>query len=644
MIPQTMKKLFTLFLIAVSVISVKAQNEAIRISHDGINEYALLSEVDSISFSADGETMFVQTFEATEPVALLRSSISSISYLPASEVPSHLVVVFNGNTISIDNPYWLGGVTVTADGAYVSVNNVNTSTEYTTELKGSTSDGGFTYFGTYKTTIELNGVDITSSRGSAIDIQCGKRVDLLLKKGTVNTLVDAVNGDQKAALYCKGHLEIDKNGTLNVTGRSAHAISSKEYLKLKKSEGVINILGAVKDGIHCKQYFLGNGFSVNISNVGDDAIQAELDGEANDDGIADGTIIINGGEYIINNSANGSTEGTDTHTAKGLNADGDMHLNGGTISITMTGTGGKGIRVEGSYTQGTEDGDGPDLTVVTTGASYSSGSSSGGGGGGRPGGGGWPGGGGPGGGSTGSDSKAIKVLGAITINGGTTHVSTSTNGAEGLESKTSIRITGGNHYFKCYDDCINSSGIINFAGGNTVCYTFGNDAVDSNYGRSGAITISGGNVFAYTTKGSPEEGFDCDNNSYITITGGIAVSAGGSQGGGGWGGGSSSSSVGSATQGYYLGSSPSSYSSSYYYTLCNTQGEAVCTFKFEANVSNSLSLLTAPNLGKGSITVKRGTEAPTAATSQVVNASGSGVFYIAPTVTTTATAATVTSK
>lgn len=205
-----------------------------------------------------------------------------------------------------------------------------------------------------------------------------------------------------------------------------------------------------------------------------------------------------------------------------------------------------------------------------------------------------------------------------------------------------VTINGGLHYFQCYDDCINSPGIINFAGGTTVCYATNNDAVDSNYGRSGAITISGGNLFAYSGAGGAEEGIDCDNNSYITVTGGIAISAGGSQGGGGMG--SSSSSIGSASQGYYLGSSPSSYSTTYYYTLCNTSGEAICTYRFEKNVSNSLSLLTAPNLGTGSITVKQGTSEPTSASIIVKSTTDAPVFWITPEVSTTSTAATIQAK
>ncbi len=174
--------------------------------------------------------------------------------------------------------------------------------------------------------------------------------------------------------------------------------------------------------------------------------------------------------------------------------------------------------------------------------------------------------------------------------------------------------------------------IIDIGGQDMKCFKIRNDAVDSNYGRSGAITIAGGNVFAYSATGS-EEGIDCDNNSYIVVTGGIAVSAGGRMGSSG------TSSIGSSTQGYYLGASPSSYSSTNYYTLCNTSGEAICTYKFASNVSNSLGLLTASNLGKGSITIKTGTEKPTAC-----DVSVNDVFFINPTVTTTGTAATVTAK
>lgn len=321
-------------------------------------------------------------------------------------------------------------------------------------------------------------------------------------------------------------------------------------------------------------------------------------------GVTSTNITTNGGTLKITNTGAGQQGSSDDYTAKGLKADTSIKLNAGTITITMSGTGGKGIKSKGTYTQGTSDGNGPTLTVKTTGSRLGSSSS---------GGGGW------GGGmqeSSGGSAKAIKVQGTIYLYGGTSEVSTATDGAEGLESKTTIYIEGGKHYYACYDDCINCSGAIYFNGGATVCYSNGNDAVDSNYGRTGAITIGNGAVFAYTTKGSPEEGLDCDNNSYIQITGtGYAISAGASQGGGGGWGGSSSSTISNAQQGYAFVTSTISYSSGRYYTLSDASNNNLITYSFPASCSSTLSLFTAKGMVKGSTyNVKYNTTAPTDAT------------------------------
>lgn len=300
----------------------------------------------------------------------------------------------------------------------------------------------------------------------------------------------------------------------------------------------------------------------------------------------------------------GGVSTTDTFTAKAIKVDADLNLLGGTISISATGAGGKGIKVEGNYVQGMSDGSGPTLNIATTGNKYSTGTSSGGMG-------------GPGGGmqeSEGSSAKGIKVSGTITIYGGETTITTQSNGAEGMESKlraaNSIRIIGGKLYLKCYDDCINSAGGISFEGGTTVCYAFGNDAIDSNYGQTGAIVLAGGNLLTYTTKGSPEEGLDCDNNSYIKITGPANVVAlGGAQGGG------SSSGIGSASQGYILSTSSISLQSGRYYTLADSSEKNLFTFSVEAGFSSTMSLITAIGMvSKSSYTLKYSTSTPTDAT------------------------------
>ena len=149
------------------------------------------------------------------------------------------------------------------------------------------------------------------------------------------------------------------------------------------------------------------------------------------------------------------------------------------------------------------------------------------------------------------------------------------------------------------------SGKIIFNGGTTVCYSNGNDAVDSNAGTSGAITIGHGNVLAYTTKGSPEEAFDCDNNNYIQITGkGIAIGAGGSQS-------SSSGTVSGAAQGYAFPGTVS-FKANVYNTLSDASGNNLVTFRLPAAINSSCTFITATGMVSGQkYNIKSSTAEPT---------------------------------
>lgn len=430
---------------------------------------------------------------------------------------------------------------------------------------------------------------------------------------------------------------------ITMTGADDNCIKADHELTINGGTFVINHSGNVSKGIKSDSDITITGSDITITSSGatvitdyDPSYCTAIKSDANiiisggnidinlptsnngGKGIScDGNMTISGDNTInIETHGDGSTytasTGTDTYSSSCLRAEGNMQILSGNITLSSTGKAGKGIKVgqkngntySGTYTQGNPDGTGPTLTISTTGDKIGSG------------GGGWPPGGGGGSSSTAS-AKAIKVGGVATVYGGTTTVTTTKSGAEGLESKTQINIEGGQHYFKCYDDCVNSSGKIFFNGGVTVCFSNGNDAVDSNAGQAGAITIGNGVVFAYTTKGSPEEGFDCDNNNYIRITGtGIGISAGGSQGGGGWpGGGGSGGTITNPAQGYKFYTNSYSFQTGKYYTLSNSNGTGgtnMVTFSFEANSNSSLSLITATGMVSGSTYyVKYGTEAPT---------------------------------
>ena len=493
---------------------------------------------------------------------------------------SDLLVQGNGTlnlTSYVKHPIKVKGICTVNSGSFVITGGVD-------DVNGFSADS----------TLVINGgsFDITMTGASDNCIKADK--ELTINGGT---FVLNNSGNISKGINCNSDITItDGNFTLTASGGTVVENYDPSYCTAIKGDANITISGGTLN------------ITLPTSNNGGKGISC------------DGDMIISGNNTInIETHGDGATytatSGTDTYSSSCLRADGNMQILSGNITLTSTGKAGKGIKVgqkngntyTGTYTQGNPDGTGPTLTITTSGAQVGSG-------------GGWP---GPGGGSSSSRSsaKAIKVCGVATIYGGTTTVHTSTSGAEGLESKTQINIEGGQHYFKCYDDCINSSGKIFFNGGVTVCFSNGNDAVDSNAGQAGAITIDNGVAFAYTTKGSPEEGFDCDNNNYIRITGtGIGISAGGSQGGGWPGGGGSGGTITNPAQGYKFYTSSYTFQSGRYYTLSNasgTGGSNMVTFSFEANCNSTLALITATGMVSGqTYYVNYGTQAPTNPTTE----------------------------
>ncbi|MBP7211068.1 MAG: carbohydrate-binding domain-containing protein [Paludibacteraceae bacterium] len=127
--------------------------------------------------------------------------------------------------------------------------------------------------------------------------------------------------------------------------------------------------------------------------------------------------------------------------------------------------------------------------------------------------------------TTGTSAKGIKAAGQIIINDGIVNVSTSASESEGIESKGDMTINGGTIEVTAYDDCINvgnNTSSLSINGGYIYCKSTTNDGIDSN----GSIAITGGVIVSIGAK-TPEEGFDCDQNTF-SITGGCFVGLGGS--------------------------------------------------------------------------------------------------------------------
>ncbi len=432
-------------------------------------------------------------------------------------------------------------VTPTVSGAHVTVvqgDGVGDDTcgEITYSLSGSSSDGEFALEGSYKATVELCGLTLTNLSGAPLNILDGKRINLSVKKSTENTLKDAASGDWKGCIVCKGHLELKGKGTLNVYGNTANGIWSKEYVEMKNC--TVNVLSAVKDGINCNQYFLMESGTLNVSGVADDGIQVsykdDTDRDADDTGAltiaggtlgiavtgtaakglkAEGDLTVTDGTLTITTSGNGTWDSDESKTKASscVSADGNIRIDGGTLTLTSSGGGGKGIHCDGTFTV-----NGGEMTVSTTGGMYvytngreytsytgsADNINS----------------------ANKSTPKGIKIDGNVTINGGTINVSTTGNGAEGIESKAVLTVNDGTIVVNAYDDAINSASHMYIKGGNITVVASDNDGLDSN----GNMYISGGTIMAFGTR-EPECGIDAnEEDGYsVVFTGGTLLAVGG---------------------------------------------------------------------------------------------------------------------
>ncbi len=476
-----------------------------------------------------------------------------IAFAACGVARAQVTVVYNGDTatVTVDSSV-MQYLTVTQQGAHVSIaQSSNLASEITYTLSGTSTDGEFYMSGSYKATVELNGLTLTNATpvysGAAVHIQNGKRINVKVITGTTNTLVDAAGGSQKGCLYVKGHAEFKQQGTLNVVGNVKHAIKAGEYISIKNA--TLNITSAVGDGISCNQYFL--------MQSGDDGIQCDLDGDASTGETEDhededsGNIYISGGNITVNcaaiaakgiksagdifisgnpviditTSGNGTWDADDEETkaACGISSDRDIDISGGTLTLTATGSGGKGMKCDSILTIS-----GGDITVSTSGGLYYNNGTT------------------ENTNYTGntdnvnsdfySSPKGIKAglkiqngnsytyTGGVVISGGKVKVTTTGKNGEGIESKNYLNITGGEIYVNSYDDGINSAQDMTISGGYVYSRATNNDGLDAN----GDLYINGGLVYAIGAR-SPELAIDANSEEgkKVYINGGVVIAVGG---------------------------------------------------------------------------------------------------------------------
>ena len=509
--------------------------------------------------------------DSSESVVTDSSDDEYDDYIENSTFGSTIKIAYSGTSATVSGS--VSGVTVTKDGAHVTVNSTVSGVEY--ELSGSTTNGSFKVYSEKKFQLTLNGVTLTSTESAAINIQSSKRVFVVVTDGTTNTLTDAStytntveSEDQKACFFSEGQLIFSGTGELIVYGKYKHGICSDDYVRTR-SGCRITVASAEKDGIHANDEIIIGGGLVKLTTEGDGLdceegtidirgglLKVQVTGDASKAIKAETDISISGGQMILLTSGSAEYDSDDKDISspaciKCVN----LSVSSASISGKSTGAGGKGFNADGTLTI-----TGSTVNIITTGKQYVYSS------------------------SLDSSAKGIKSDGALTISTSTVQVrTTGGDGSEGIESKSSLTINGDEVAVYAYDDCLNASSSIVINGGYVYTYSSGNDGIDSN----GTLTITDGVIIASGTT-SPEEGIDCDTNTF-KITGGVIV---------GVGGGTSSPTTSACTQRsvVYGGSGTSGA----LFTITDSSGSHVMSYTIPRTYSTMTLLFSSPLLTSGS--------------------------------------------
>lgn len=232
----------------------------------------------------------------------------------------------SGEGVSVDG----ATITITAEGTYV--------------VSGTLSEGQIIVDAddSAKVQIVLSSASITSASSAALYVRSADKVFVTLASGTNNSLsttgdyvaIDDNNID--AALFSKEDLTINGEGTLTVSSATGHGIVSKDDLKV--CSGTLTV-EASKQALSANDSVRIAGGVLALTSGGD-AIHAENTEDTTKGYIyvADGVISVAAtGDALEASSTTqidgGSISGT---CAKGVKADGDVVILGGTINLTGT--------------------------------------------------------------------------------------------------------------------------------------------------------------------------------------------------------------------------------------------------------------------------------------------------------------------
>lgn len=498
-------------------------------------------------------------------------------YWEANSFKETVRVTYAGTSASVTTTN--SNILYNVDGAYVTIDMLTNSVKNVEiEVSGRSDDGQLKIYGEKKFKLTLSGVELTCTRGPAINDQCKKRVFVHLTEGTTNSLTDAatysdepyyLNGassgdeDRKGCFFSEGNLIFSGTGVLTVEGRQKHGIATDGYFYMRPGV-TLAVTDAAKNAIHVKGdeddnigiYIAGGLLYAHTSATAGKGMKTDLHVE------------VAGGQLQLNTSGGSEydSDEQDTSSPACIKTDGNVYITGGTHVLKSTGTGGKGINADGTLTVS-----GGTTTVTTTGGKYIYDEAR----------------------DLTSSPKGVKADGDITVSGGKLNICVTgvSDGSEGLESKAALTISGGEVYSYAYDDAINASTAITISGGKVYAYAVNNDGIDSN----GSLVITGGLVIGVGTS-APESGIDCDNSNSFRVDGGTVIAVGGSV--------QSNPSSSSKQRSVVYGGLSAAKGT----TLCilNASGVPVMSYELPRSLSSMTLLFSSSDLVAGSYTLSMG--------------------------------------
>ena len=539
------KKTFAMLIASLAMMnSCTADDPFSSLGYGGDNNWN--NDGTSGSISAGGSsttTGDLTTFAVTIDQTTAEPSTTASAYLPDEEDALENNSFTTEIAIDLSNPTAKteSGVEISVNGGHITANHGSVK-GICYVLSGTTTNGSFTVVGDKKYEVKLNGASITNPDSAALNLLSGKRAFVVLADGTSNSLTDGTGGSQKGALYCKGKLLFSGSGALSVTGNTNNAIHSADYIIFNQGNNIY-AKSTANHGIKANDGVFINGGIINVEVSA--AAAKGINSESN--------IIVNGGRTTVITTGDGTydTDDQEAKGAAGIKADSTFTINAGELWLKSTGSGGKGINVDM-----TANFCGGNVYVVTEGGQYKSNNDT-------------------------SSPKGIKADGDINISGGTVWVRTNGYNGEGIETKSTQNISGGEVASYAYDDAINSKGDMTITGGYVYAQGKNNDGLDAN----GNIYLKGGLVYAICS-GSPEVAIDAntEGGKKLYLTGGTIVAIGGLESGS------------SLTQSCYQSSS---WSKNTWYTM--TIGENTFSFRTPSSGGSGLvvSAASTPTLQSG---------------------------------------------